>query len=188
MARPKSEDRRSAIIAAAIRVIAAQGLSAPTALIAKEASISNGSLFTYFGTKTELFNQVYRDIKTEIALAASSGLPGAADSKNQMAAMWSGWLLWSTMNPDKRRALAQLAVSEEITKESHEHGHRSMAGVVRVLDISRQNGAMREMPLSLVASILNAVADATVNFITQDPANAKVHIDSSFNAIWLMIA
>ena len=188
MARPKSDERRSAIVAAAIKVIAAQGLSAPTALIAKEAAISNGSLFTYFGTKTELLNQVYIDIKTEMAFAASNGLPGVTDSKTQMAVMWNGWPLWSTMNTDKRRALAHLTVSDEITEESHEHGHRTMATVVRLLDNSRQNGAMREMPLALVASILNAVADATVNFITQDPTNAKSHIDSSFRAIWLMIA
>jgi len=36
MARPKSEDKRDALMAAATRVIAAQGLSAPTAVIAGE--------------------------------------------------------------------------------------------------------------------------------------------------------
>ncbi|RYD40674.1 MAG: TetR/AcrR family transcriptional regulator, partial [Verrucomicrobiaceae bacterium] len=51
MARPKSNDKRAAIMDAAVRVIVAQGLSAPTATIAKEAGISNGSLFTYFETK-----------------------------------------------------------------------------------------------------------------------------------------
>ena len=35
-------------MAAAARVIAQRGLNAPTALIAKEAGVSNGSLFTYF--------------------------------------------------------------------------------------------------------------------------------------------
>ncbi|MFX5718343.1 TetR/AcrR family transcriptional regulator, partial [Acinetobacter baumannii] len=41
MARPRSEDKRNAILAAAIRVIITQGLSAPTALIAHEAGVSN---------------------------------------------------------------------------------------------------------------------------------------------------
>ena len=64
MPRPKSQDKRSAIIDAATRVIVSQGLSAPTALIAKEAGIANGSLFTYFATKTELYNQLYLELKT----------------------------------------------------------------------------------------------------------------------------
>jgi hypothetical protein len=45
---------RRASAPAAIRVIASQGLSAPTAVIAKEAGISNGPLFTYFKTKADL--------------------------------------------------------------------------------------------------------------------------------------
>jgi DNA-binding transcriptional regulator YbjK len=36
MARPRSEDKRNAIVAAATRVIVTHGLSAPTALIAQE--------------------------------------------------------------------------------------------------------------------------------------------------------
>jgi hypothetical protein len=56
MARSKSDDRRSAIMSAAIRVIASQGLGAATATIAKEAGVSNGSLFTYFETKADLLN------------------------------------------------------------------------------------------------------------------------------------
>ena len=42
---------------AAIRVIVKQWLSAPTATIAREAGIANGSLFTYFETKTDLYNR-----------------------------------------------------------------------------------------------------------------------------------
>jgi AcrR family transcriptional regulator len=69
MARPKSEDKRDALMAAATRVIAAQGLSAPTAVIAREAGVSNGSLFTYFETKADLFNQLYLELKTGMASA-----------------------------------------------------------------------------------------------------------------------
>jgi AcrR family transcriptional regulator len=45
MARPRSEDKRNAILEAATRVIVTQGLSAPTALIAEQAGVANGSLF-----------------------------------------------------------------------------------------------------------------------------------------------
>jgi AcrR family transcriptional regulator len=64
MARPKSDDKRSAIVSAAIRVIAGEGLGAATATIAKEAGVSNGSLFTYFETKADLLNRLYVELKT----------------------------------------------------------------------------------------------------------------------------
>ncbi|HEX7817167.1 hypothetical protein [Dyella sp.] len=44
-------------MAAAIRAIVAQGLGAPTTVIAKEADMANGSLFTYLKTKAALYNQ-----------------------------------------------------------------------------------------------------------------------------------
>ncbi len=43
MPRPRSDDKRNRILDAATRVIVAQGLSAPTMGIAKEAGIANGS-------------------------------------------------------------------------------------------------------------------------------------------------
>lgn len=187
MARPKSDDRRSAILDAATRVIAAQGLSAPTALIAKEAGVSNGSLFTYFDTKAELFNQLYVELKLEMGAAAIGGLPDEADIRSQMAHMWSGWLSWAMANPAKRRALTHLGVADEISEESRELGRRTMAGIAKLLDASRKNGAMRDAPLSLVASVMGAVADATVDFMIKDPANANAHSATSFEAVWRMI-
>ena len=72
MARPRSDERRNAILAAATRVIASHGLGTATAAIAKEAGVSNGSLFVYFDTKVTLFNQLYVTLKTEMAEAAAA--------------------------------------------------------------------------------------------------------------------
>lgn len=188
MARPRSEDRRDAIMAAATRVIASQGLSAPTSLIAKEAGVSNGSLFTYFETKADLLNQLYVELKTEMASAALDEVPTDKNIRHQMASMWSGWLRWATANPDKRRTLAQLVVSDAITGTSRDIGRRAMAGASAILERSRANGPMRAAPLGLVAGLMNAAADATVEFIILDPENADSHCRTGFEAMWRMIA
>lgn len=188
MARPKSDDRRNAILETAAKVIAVQGLSAPTALIAKEAGVATGSLFTYFPTKRDLLNQLYVYLKTEMAAAALDGLPEEADARSQFAHMWAGWLGWAVSNTSKRRALAQLSVSDEISKESREVGHHLMAGVGHLLERSRENGPMRSAPLGLVSSLLNAMAEATIDFIASDPDNARTYQDATFDAAWRMIA
>ncbi|TCL06224.1 TetR/AcrR family transcriptional regulator [Sodalis ligni] len=186
MARPKSDDKRSAIMDAAIRIIATRGVSAPTALIAKEAGVSNGSLFTYFGTKAELLNQLYLELKTEMASATMGALP-TEDIRSQMASAWFGWIRWAVSNPNKHRTLAHLAVSGEISEKSRESGNRSMAGIGRLLDQSRANGVMRDAPLALVAGVMGAVAETTVDYIIKDPANADAHCAVSFDAIWRML-
>jgi AcrR family transcriptional regulator len=188
MARPKSDGRRTAIMTAAIRVIASQGLSAPTALIAKEAGVSNGSLFTYFETKADLLNELYVELKTEMGAAAYSGIPHKGDARAQLRHLWMHWLSWATSNPDKRRALAQLSVSDEVTAESHETAGRALAGMAKLVEQSRADGPMRDAPLALVIAIMSGAADATMDFMMRDPANAEAHGAASFHAVWRMIA
>src|SRR5277367_2403954 len=188
MARPGSDDRRSAIISAAIRVIAAQGLSAPTATIAKQAGVSNGSLFTYFETKADLLNQLYVGLKTEMGAAALDGRPIEGDIREQMLHVWTHWLCWATSCPEKRRTLAHLGVSDDITLESHQTAGQMMAGIAKLLERSRENGQMRNAPLGFVVALMNAMADATIDFIVSDPANANKHSKAAFEALWRVVA
>jgi len=175
-------------MSAATRVIASHGLSAPTTTIAKEAGISNGSLFTYFESKTDLLNQLYMELKAEMAAAALDGLPIESDVRKQMLYMWSHWLRWATSCPEKRRTLAHLDVSDDITLESHQTASRTGAGIAKVLERSRENGPMRDTPLGFVAALMSALADATIDFMIRDPANADKHRMAAFDAMWRIIA
>jgi AcrR family transcriptional regulator len=188
VARPKSEDKRNAIMEAATRVIVTHGLSAPTALIAQEAGISNGSLFTYFETKSELFNRLYLELKTGMASVALEGLPVKAKIREQFFHIWSNWMGWAVSNPEKRRALAQLAVSGEITPASRAAGHKTMARIVELMEQSRAGGPLRDVPMAFVAAIMNSLAEATMDFMVHDPRNAKKHCKSGFDALWRVIA
>jgi AcrR family transcriptional regulator len=188
MARPKSEDKRNAIMAAATRVIVTHGLSAPTALMAQEAGISNGSLFTYFETKADLFNQLYLELKTGVASAALEGFPAEADLRKQAFHVWSNWMDWAVSNPEKRRALAQLGVSDEVTPATRIAGHKTMAGVAELLERMRANGPLRNTPMGFVVAIMDSLADATMGFMIQDPSNAKKHCKVGFDALWRVIA
>lgn len=187
MARPRSEDKRSAIMAAAVRVINKHGLSAPTAAIAKEAGVANGSLFTYFETKAALFNQLYLELKTEMAFAATDGLPADADLRTRFFQAWENWMHWAVRSPEKRWALAQLAVSEEITEATHALGAQTMLHIAAMMEQVRLQGGMREAPFPFVAAIMNALAEATMDFMVRDPTHADQHSKAGFDALWRML-
>ena len=187
MARPKSDDKRNAITAATTRVIVTQGLSAPTAVIAREAGVANGSLFTYFETKTELFNQLYLELKTGMAAAALEGLPIGAERREQLFHIWSNWMGWAVANPEKRRALAQLGVSDEITPATRAAGGQTLAGIRELLERCHANGAMREASMGFFGATMDSLADTTMDFMIQDPANADKHCELGFAALWRVI-
>jgi AcrR family transcriptional regulator len=188
MSRPRSDEKRTAILEAATRIIVLQGLGAPTAGIAKEAGVANGSLFTYFETKTELFNHLYLAIKSEMAAAILNNYPAGAESRDEFFHVWRNWMDWALANPHKRKALAQLGVSDEIAAETRMAGHTMMMPIVEMLERARARGAMQTAPKGFVVALMNSVAEATIDFMAQDPEHAKKHSALGFDALWRMLS
>lgn len=174
-------------MAAATRVIAAQGLGAPTAVIAREAGIANGSLFTYFATKADLYDQLYLELKTGMAIASMDEIAREAPRPEQFARAWSNWMRWAVSNPDKRRALALLDVSDDIAQETRTASHQAMADVAEMLEQARSRGPLRDAPMAFVVAMMNALAEATMDFMVNDPAHADEYCRVGFDALSRML-
>ena len=190
MARPKSEDKRNAILDAATRVFAERGLTAaPTSEISKQAGVAEGTLFTYFKTKDDLINALYREIKLELAVAMMSGFPRKTSVRNRLRHVWDGFVNWGVANPQQRKVLAQLQVSGMLSKESFEAGN---APFVEMQDMIR--GAMEqhilraELPIELISKVLAALAEATMDLIVLKPAIANKYRNGGFEIYWAGIA
>ncbi len=109
MARPKSEDKRNAILDAATRLFAGRGLAAaPTSEISNWAGVAEGTLFTYFRTKDDLMNSLYREIKLELADAMMSDFPRKKNVRPRLRHVWDRYVNWGIANPKQRKVLAQL--------------------------------------------------------------------------------
>src|SRR6202051_1230431 len=132
MAKAKSEDKRNAILSAAIQVFAERGLSAPTAAITSAAGIAEGSLFTYFKTKDELVNVLYRELKVELADSMMSGFPRKQSVRHRLEHVWNGYLQWGVANPDPQKALKQIQVWGGLTQESKQAGSAPFPDIERV--------------------------------------------------------
>ena len=189
MARPRSDDKRSAILSAAIRVIAAQGLGAPTATIAKEAGVSNGSLFTYFETKADLLNRLYVVLKAEMGCGCSRRAPDRERHPRRRCSICGPIGCAGQRAAPRNAGRSRIShVSDDITAESRQNASDALAGIRQLLERSRENGPMRDAPLGFVVALMSALADATIDFMIQDPANAENHCRAAFDALWRMVA
>jgi AcrR family transcriptional regulator len=187
MARPKSDDKRSAILASATRVIFHHGLSASTASIAHEAGMANGSFFTYFTTKIELFNQLYLVLKTEMASATLDKMPSGVAKRDQFYHIWSNWMHWAVSHPEKRRSLALLGVSDEITSETRIKGHLVMAHIAKLIEQIYTKGPMHGTEMEFIIALMNSLAEATMDFMVQNPEKAEKYCQVGFNALWRLM-
>ncbi|WP_431278000.1 TetR/AcrR family transcriptional regulator [Leifsonia poae] len=188
MARPRSDERRTAILAAATRVIATRGLGAATAAIAKEAGVSNGSLFLYFDSKSTLVNELYIDLKAGMGAAVTAGLPTDAAIRDQVHYLWTRWMTWATSFPEKRRALAQLDVADNITAETHEKVSLGFRDLAALLERARSGGPMDDQPLGFVLGLSTAIIESTADAMIREPENAAGHSAAGFDAMWRVLA
>src|SRR5690349_11466175 len=101
MAKQKIEDKQKAILEAAVSVFAARGFwDTPTSLISKTAGVADGTLFTYFKTKDDLIQEIYLDIKRELAGEIMDGLSAYDSVKDKMRHIWNCYIDWGLRNPD----------------------------------------------------------------------------------------
>jgi AcrR family transcriptional regulator len=184
VARPLSEDKRTAILEAATEVVAMLGLSAPTAKIANGAGVAEGTLFTYFVNKDELLNRLYLELKMDLRDAMMTGYPAGKSLIDRNRHVWDRYISWGSAYPSKRKAMRQLAVSDRITEKSKELVEHAFGAVNDILRECATGGAMRHQPPSYVSAIMTAMADTTMDFIAREPAQAKRYTRAGFEAFW----
>ena len=190
MARPKSEDKRNAILDAATRVFAERGLTAaPTSEISKQAGVAEGTLFTYFKTKDDLINALYREIKLELADAMMSGFPRKKSVRTRLRHVWDGYVSWGVKHPEQRKVLAQLQVSGMLSKESIAAGGAPFVEMQNMIrNAIGQHIFRTDLPIELISKTMVALAEATMDLIVLKPAMANKYSNSGFEIYWAGIA
>lgn len=188
MARPLSEAKREAILASAIKLVAAQGIGAPTAAIARDAGLAEGTLFTYFASKDELLNQLYLTLKADLAGATLKGYPATAGARERFEHVWNRFADWGCDHPAKRKAIRQLAVSDRISEDSRRQGSAAFSEISAMLEHSRKDGVLKDHPQAFIGAVLEALTDATLELIAREPAKREHYKKAGFDVLWHGIA
>ena len=186
MARPKSEDKRNAILDAATHLFAERGLTAaPTSEISKQAGVAEGTLFTYFKTKDDLINALYREIKLELADAMMSDFPRKKNVGTRLRHVWDRYVNWGIANPKQRKVLAQLTVAEVLTKESRDAGSAPFVEFqIMIRDAIEQRIFRNDVPVELISKSLTALVEATIDLTVAKPSKAQDYRESGFQMFW----
>lgn len=164
MARPKSDDKRKAILEAAMELFAERGIAhAPTAAISAAAGIAEGTLFTYFKTKDELINELYRELRKEMDLEMVD-YPFSADARTRLRYVWDRYLSLAMRFPKRLKVLQQLRVSGRLLKEA-EAPNMAIMELLHTTREAAEKGGIRNVSAEFLVLLFRAQAEATVEFI-----------------------
>jgi AcrR family transcriptional regulator len=188
MARPLSEEKRNALLAAALAAVASSGVAASTLKIAKDAGVAEGTLFRYFPTKDDLLNQLYLDLKSDLMASLAAEFPAKAGIKRQFQHLWSRYIDWGVGSPDKRKALRQLEVSDRITVASQDASQAMFYKLQRMVEKGFETGVLRDQPILFLWGVIQALADLVLETVSRDPANIGQCKLLGWETLWGAIA
>nr|WP_272213290.1 TetR/AcrR family transcriptional regulator [Marinicella sp. W31]MDC2879236.1 TetR/AcrR family transcriptional regulator [Marinicella sp. W31] len=184
MARPASEEKRTAIMNATIGLVAAAGTGTSTAKIAKKAGVAEGTVFTYFSTKEALLSALLLELEGELAdILLKDPLPGD-EGREDMQHFWNRLIDWGVTNPTKWRTLKRLKISSQVPDSIRTQGERRFdeAAVVLARALARQAG--EDANIRYAGIIMNAIAEATFDAIADNPNQRETLKLRGFAVFW----
>src|SRR5262249_15976998 len=180
----KGDDKREALLWEAIEVFAQRGLSAPTAAVSKAAGVAEGTLFTYFPTKDDLTNALYREIKLELAGILMSDFAKKKDVRSKLQHIWESYVNWGSAQSAKRIVLAQLQLSDRLTEETKPIGSAPFSGIQVMAREAIAEGTLRGLPVEFVTATLEALAQSTMYLMAAHPSKARAYRAAGFEVLW----
>jgi AcrR family transcriptional regulator len=184
MARPKSEERRRAILNALTETVALRGLSASTLTVAKLARVSEGTIFKYFTTKDELLNALYRELKLETVDVLVSGFPRRLSVRARLQHVWDRYVEWGCDNSAKFQALQQLILWGGLTDQARATGIQQFENVRQIYRDAMEQRLWRPISEELVGAAMTALSEMTVRMIQKYPEDAVKYRESCFEMLW----
>jgi TetR/AcrR family transcriptional regulator, repressor of fatR-cypB operon len=143
LARPAT-DKRDAILAAALGVIAKFGLhNAPMSAVAREAGVAVGTVYLYFPSKEAMINALYLEVLTDRQRILVGGDPASwpvADSPR--VSLWESWIglaRWHLDHEEASNLIQQCRASGILTDET-----RAVEQAMEVAGLALFEGAIAQ--------------------------------------------
>lgn len=153
-----ASDKRSAILSAAVKLIARTGLhNTPISAVAREAGVAAGTLYLYFASKEAMINALYLEILEERRRTQSEAQRLAVSPANARDGFWSYWhslAVWHLDHPDESKLLHQCQASAILTTETREAELRMNAEGFAQFDEAVASGAIRAMSRQLFWALM----------------------------------
>lgn len=184
MARPKSEDKRLALLDATTRAIAEFGLGAATSMIARKAGVAEGTLFRYFATKDVLLNEVYYHHKHALGVELMKTYDQSQSVKERVQKIWNSYIDWGVANIDARKAMGQLVVSGKITKDTLQKAFNEFPELRQLSNEGINNEYLTCGESPFADAIFFALAETTMEFAAREPDRKQHYMAAGFDVMW----
>jgi AcrR family transcriptional regulator len=155
---------------------------APTSAISSSAGVAEGTLFTYFKTKDELLNELYREMRKEIDCEMAD-YPFTADVRTRLRFVWDRFLDMAERYPKRLKVQQQLRSSGRLLKDAEAPN----MVIMELLHTSKEGaeiGGLRGASPEYLVLMFRAQAEATAAFIAAHRDMKSESRELSLKLVW----
>ena len=180
------QEKRKHIIETAMHMFIENGFhNTPTSKIAKESSVSVGTLFNYFHSKEELIEQIYVAVKLHSKEYITRTFDEEKDDYELVKDMWRAIIRWGLENPDEFRYLSLFITSpfknlqkDKTLTEKYVKLKKRFKSVFSVKEICSKN------PDFTMIYFNNVIHSITEFLLENEVDNEQDFIDKAFDLFW----
>ncbi|MDX9707922.1 MAG: TetR/AcrR family transcriptional regulator [Trichloromonas sp.] len=174
----KSEDKRCALLQAALELFAAQGFDGTaTTQIAKQAGVASGTLFFHFKSKEELIHELYREVRGRIEVELREPVGASISLRERLLHSLEKLLLFLLNNPREFKFIEQYYFSPFSEREVFRIEENNI--IHHLLIQAREQQIVKEAPLM----VLEALVFGPITALAKDHANRGAVIDEEIRRL-----
>jgi AcrR family transcriptional regulator len=184
-------NKQEQIQATALRLFVADGFhGTPTAKIAAEAGVANGTLFYHYKTKDDLVVALYNTIRHENAGNIQEIIDREDFISTKFRNIFVHSVTWALNNRDKFYYIQQFNFSPHLAQVSAETLQQHGIGYAGFIDEGIRKKLLKQQPVSLIVAMFDSHVQGIYQYLVSgefDDAEKDRVINSGYDMLWDMM-
>lgn len=189
MPRPTKEQIAEKIRSAVVRATATKGISAVSmAHVAKEASVSAGTLYLHFDNKIDMLQKTYMHIKRSFYASLIADCAGL-NTAEKVRKIWMAMFAFVQKHPEAFLFIDNTGAFQILSEDQAKETRQMQKDITDVLSSGIKEGILADLPLDMMTTLL--VSPALVMARTGAMGNSKhtqAELKLTFDRVWLSIS
>jgi AcrR family transcriptional regulator len=184
-------NKQEQIQATALRLFVADGFhGTPTAKIAAEAGVANGTLFYHYKTKDELVIALYNKIRQENTANVQAIIDRDDFITTKFRNIFVHSVTWALNNRDKFYYLQQFNFSPHLAQVPAETLQQHNIGYAGFIDEGVRKKLLKQQPVSLLIAMFNSHVQGIYQYLASrefDEAEKDRVVSAGYDMLWDMM-
>jgi len=184
-------EKKQQILAAALALFVEFGFhGTPTAKVAQDAGVANGTLFHHYKTKDELVVNLYNSVKEELAAYLSEITHESDFITPKFKNIFTHTLYWALQNRAKFYYIRQFEVSPHYAKISADTIEKHGAIMNQLITEGVKKKLLQTRPVDLMLSLYNSNIFGIYQYIINskpEPEEQQAAVLAGYEMVWDML-